>query len=298
MSDEIVSENSEVIEESQENLQDDAPQEVVEEIKEQKKMLKKLKLKFNGKELEEDLPFEIPEEYADYMTKQLQMAKLSQHKAQELSQFEKEVTAFLQDLKTNPRKALSNPAIGVDIKQLAAEILEEEIKQSQKTPEQIEKEKLEAELNSLRQEREKEKQEAEAAELERLTDLEFERYDNLISSAIESSDLPKSPYVVKKMTEYMIQAVEAGIDVQPNDIIPIIREEVLGDVKQLLKSMSPDMVEQFLGQEMLQALRKSRVSAVKKPPVPVRSAIKDIGQSSERKQPQLEKKTIKEFFGI
>jgi hypothetical protein len=303
MSDEIVSEqSSEVIEDSGEELQEEGLQtaeDIQEEIKEQKKMLRKLKLKFNGREVEEELPFEIPEEYADYMTKQLQMAKLSQHKSQELSQFEKEVTAFLQDLKTNPKKALSNPAIGIDVKQLAAEILEEEIAQAQKTPEQIERERLEAELHALREEREREKTELEQRELERLTDLEYERYDNLMSNAIENSDLPKTPYVVKKMTEYMIQAVDNNIDVEPADLVPIIREEIQADVRVMLQSMPPEMVEQFLGQEVINTLRKSRVASVKKAPVPVKSAVKDIGKAPAKKAEAPRKPvTIKDFFGV
>lgn len=269
------------------------------EAAQQKKMLKKLKLKFNGKETEEELPFEIPEEYADYMAKQLQMAKLSQHKAQELSAFEKEVSAFLQELRTNPKKALKNPAVGIDVKQLAAEILQEEFEQSQKTPEQIEKERLEAELQALKEEREREKEEMSRAELERLTEREFERYDNLLSSALETSDLPKSPYVVKKMTEYMIEAVENGYDVEPKDIVPLIREQMMGDVQELLRAMSPDMVEKLLGNDIISALRKNRVASAKKPPVPVKAAIKDVGKTSEpKKQEGPKKTTIKDFFGI
>ena len=301
MSDEIVGseaieEGSEIVEEGQEQ---ESVEQVQEEIQQQKKMLNKLKLKFNGKEVEETLPFEIPEEYAEYMTRQLQMAKLSQHKAQELSQFEREVGAFLQDLKTNPKKALSNPAIGIDVKQLAAEILEEEIRQSQKTPEQIEREKLEAELQALKSEREREKQELEARELERLTEAEFERYDNLMSQALETSNLPKSPYTVKKMTEYMIQAVENGIDVSPSDVIPLIQKEMESDVRELMRALPPEMVEQLLGQEIISSLRKNRVSAAKKPPVPVKAAAKDVGNKTVQKQAAAEqKKTIKEFFGI
>src|SRR5574343_489951 len=49
-----------------------------------KKTLKKLKIKFNGKEFDEELPFEISddEKSREYMTRQLQMSKLSQSKAQ------------------------------------------------------------------------------------------------------------------------------------------------------------------------------------------------------------------------
>lgn len=301
MSDEVndSSESAELQESSEQESQEGQEQQVeANPTAQEKKLLKKLKLKFNGREVEEDLPFEIPEEHAEYMTRQLQMARLSQHKSQEFSQLEREVGAFLQELKANPRKALANPSIGIDVKKLAAEILEDEIAQSQKTPEQIEKESLEAELQALKSEREKEKEELQRQELERLTEREFERYDNLMSSALETSNLPKSPYVVKKMTEYMIQAVENNIDIEPKDVIPLIQEEMHGDVRELLRALPPEMVEKLLGEEIITSLRKNRVAASKKPPVPVKSSLKDVGQRTEKKPVVEQPKTIKDFFGI
>jgi hypothetical protein len=288
--------SEEILDGSEEQSQE--PQEQAAPIAEQRKMLKKLKLKFNGREVEEELPFEIDEAHAEYMTRQLQMAKLSQHKSQEFSQFEKEVASFIHELRTNPKKALSNPAIGLDIKQFAAQILEDEIAQAQKSPEQIEREKLEAELQALKEEREKEKEELQRAELERLTEREFERYDNLMSSALESSSLPKSPYVVKKMTEYMIQAVENGIDVEPKDVIPLIQEEMQSDVRDLLRALPADVVEKLLGDEIITSLRKSRVAAAKKAPVPVKSGIKDVGRQPEKKEAPAKQTTIRDFFGV
>lgn len=295
----VVDDSQESVESSeQEQSLEGQPEQIAEQVAEQKKMLRKLKLKFNGKEIDEELPFDIPEEHAEYMARQLQMARLSQHKSQELSQFEREVAAFINDLRTNPKKALSNPSIGVDIKQFAAQILEEEIAQAQKSPEQIEREKLEAELQELKAEREREKEEAQRQELERLTEREFERYDSLMSSALETSSLPKSPYVVKKMTEYMIEAVENNIDVEPKDVIPLIQEEMQSDVRELLRALPPEMVEKLLGEEIITSLRKNRVAAAKKAPVPVKSSVKDVGRQTEKKQEAAKTQTIRDFFGI
>src|ERR1700740_338074 len=88
-------------ENQQQTAQNLTPQEV-------KKKLNSLKIKFNGKEVEEKLPFEIDEEHADYMRRQIQMAKLAQTKSQESAALERDIINFIQELKTNPRKALSN----------------------------------------------------------------------------------------------------------------------------------------------------------------------------------------------
>jgi hypothetical protein len=261
------------------------------------KKFKKLQLKFNGKDIEEDLDFEVDEKQRDWMVKQRQKAMLADHKSREYSQLESEVGAFIQELRKNPKKALSNPAIGLDIKELAASILQEEIERSQKSPEQLRAEEAELKLQELMEEREKEKQDSEARDLERLTEREYERYDNLMSSALESSDLPKSPYVVKKLTEYMIMAVENGIDVDPKDVIPLIRQEIHADISQMFGAMPAELIEQIMGKETLGKLKQHRKSAVAKPPVPVKSAIKDVAQSTEKKKEE-KKQTVRDFFGV
>jgi hypothetical protein len=261
------------------------------------KKIKKLKLKFNGKEIEEDLPFEIEEAHADWLVKQRQKAMLADHKANEYSNLERQIGAFLNELKANPKKVLRDPNINADLKALAAEILEEEIVRSQKTPEELRAEEAEAKLQELMSEREKEKQEAEAREFERLMEREYERYDTLMSSAIESSDLPQSPYVVKKMTEMMMLAVENNIDIDPKDIIPLIRDEIHADIQQMFGKMPAELIEQIIGKETLGKLKNHRKSSVK-PPVPVKAAVKDVAQSKEEKKESKEQQTIRGFFGI
>jgi hypothetical protein len=270
---------------------------------EAKKMLKSLKIKFNGREYEETLPFEIPddEESKEYMARQLQMSKLAQSKAQEYSQLEKEVRAFVEELRKNPKKALSNPTIGIDVKKLAAEIIEEEIENSQKSPEQLEKEKLEAELKALKEEREREKEERQQKELERLQEQEYERYDMLMSQALETSKLPKTPYVIKKMADYMLLGLQEGIDVTPQDVLPLVEQEMQNDLKEMFGVMPDEVIESIVGKDVINRIRKKNVAKVKAngqvPPTPIKNQLKDVQSEPEKKDSQ-KKISMKNFFGI
>ena len=98
-------------EQSVENLQDLAQNGTAAEQKAAKKMLKSLKLKVDGREIEEKLPFEIPddEETVEWMKRNLQMSKMGQKRAQEYSTLEKEVKTFIEELRKNPRKILADP---------------------------------------------------------------------------------------------------------------------------------------------------------------------------------------------
>jgi hypothetical protein len=294
---------SEEVPQENENLEgEEASEELAaeesKEIQKEIKRLKSLKIKYNGKEEDIDLPFEIEEDKADWMRKQLQMAKMGQSKAQEYSQLEKEVTAFIQELKKNPRKALANPSIGIDVKNLAKEILEEEIANSQKSPEQLEKERLEAKLKDLEDERKREQEEMREQRFQQAMEQAYDKYDNMMSSALNNTDLPKSPYVVKKMTDYMIMSVEAGEEPDMDVITNVVRDEMLGDVKEMFGAMPIEVLEQVLGSDIINKLRKSRVAKGKSAPVPMKSAVKDVGQGKQEVAKPAQKTSFKDFFGI
>jgi hypothetical protein len=267
---------------------------------EAKKTLRKLKIKFNNKEYEEELPFEIPDdpEVVEFMKNKLQMAKLAHQKAQEYSQLDREAREFIELLKTNPRAILEDPRIGIDLKKLAAEIVQEEIENAKKTPEQLEKERLEKELQALKEQYEREKMEAQKKEFERLQAQEFERYDREIQGALESAQLPKSPYIVKKIADYLYIGLQNGIDLSPKDVIPIVREEIEQEIKDYLNSLKEDEIEKVINKDLFDKYRKKQLAKAKnKPPIPLKSQIKDVGEKIEK--PKQEKpKTYKEIFGF
>lgn len=263
------------------------------------KYLNKLKLKVDGQEFEEELPFELPEDpqVLAYMTKQLQMAKMSQKRAQSYSDLEKNVNNFIEQLQKNPRKTLSDPRFGIDLKKIAAEMIEEEISNSKKSPEQLKAEQLEAELKELKESREAEKKNNEAKEFERLQRQEAERYDVLMTRALEKSDLPKSPYVVKKMADYMLLGLQNGIEVTPDEILPLVREEILEDVKSMFAVMPEDVVEGIIGKETIKKIRKKQVDAAKKAAAAgVRTQA--TGKTAPVQSNPAEKVNFKKFFGV
>ena len=264
--------------------------------------IRKLKLKVDGQELEEELPFDLDDnpEAVEYMTRQLQLSKAAQKRMAESSQLQKEVKYFLEELRKNPKKVLADPSIGIDVKQLAAQIIEEEIANAQKSPEQLEKERLENELKSLQEEREREREEAREKEFARLQEMEYERYDTLISKAIETSDLPKSPYVVKKIADYMLLGLNEGIDVSPEDVLPLVRDEIQNDLREMFAVMPDEVIEKIVGKDVFNRVRKKNVAKAKSAPQPVKSAIKDTGAASKASasSSDAQKKTFRDFFGV
>ena len=116
--------------------------------------LRSLRLKVDGREIDEDLPFEIPDdpEAIEYMKRHLQMSRMGTKRAQEYAQLEKEIRQLITEGTKNPRKLLKE--LSIDERELARQIIEQEIENAQKSPEQLEKERIEEELRALKEERE------------------------------------------------------------------------------------------------------------------------------------------------
>lgn len=272
------------------------------EKKEAKKAIRALKYKVDGEEIEEELPFDLPDDPAivKYLTEKLQLAKVSKKRIHEKGELSKQVGEFLSKLQKNPFEALSDPNLGIDVEKEMEKYLQHKIEQAKKSPEQIEKEKLQEELRKLKEEREAEKRALEEKERSLLEERAYQKYEADMTKALETSGLPKSPYTVKKVAEYLMEGVKAGLDVNVDDIIPLVKEEMSNDLREMFSVMPEELVESIVGKQTIDRIRKKNIQRVKKPtptPATVKAAVKDTGNDTKAESPKQEKKTFKQFFG-
>lgn len=290
------------ITETTQNQEASAPEESEEEIEEtasptptEKKRIKKLKLKVDGEEYEEELPFEIDEDQEEYVRKHLQLSKMSQKRAQSYKDMESKARTLVELLQKDPMAVLSDPSLGLDVKQVMADYIERQINEEAKTPEQREREKMESELKSLREEREKEREAAKSRDKEALEERELQRYDQLMSDALTgNADLPKTPYVVKKMAEHMLAMVKKGINATPQDVVAVVREEMQNDLKQMFAVLPEDVIENLVGKETINKLRKKSVAKGK---AANSSSTASAASNKPKEKTETQKsQTFKEFF--
>lgn len=262
------------------------------------KKLRELKLKVDGKEYTEKFDPEDDE----YMTRNLQMAKMGQKRAQELATLQKEARDFITNLRANPRAVLSDPNLGIDMKKIVAEMIEEEIANSKKSPDQIEKEQLQKELKKIKEETEKAKKDSEEREYQRIVQDNIQKYDQQIGDALEKSKLPSNGYTIKKMTDYMMLAVQNGLDIAPSDIAKLVQGDMKEELAALKSHLSDDELEEFLGADAYDRIRKKKLAKSKPaagtPPVPLKSAVKDTGTVSPKKAAEPKKIAMKDFFKL
>lgn len=290
-------ENTEETDLSPEDAELEAKEAAKEEVKSNKK---KYQLKVNNKMKDFEIDLSNDEEVKKY----LQRAEASDEKFQEAATLRKQVEHLVRELKSNPLAILQHPELGIDVKALAQQVLAQEFEEMALTPEQKKIKELEA---SLKQKEDKEKQheeeknQAERAkyEAEAMQDL-----DDQVTAALGGSNLPKSPYVVRRIADSMLAAMDMGFtDVTPEQVLPFVEEQILGEINRLFESAPDDMfdkvMENVVGKKHLDKYRKAKVAKTKAAPKTTTAAqVKDSGASAKSKEKPKEEpaKRFKDIF--
>ena len=261
---------------------------------EPKSSKKKYKIKVDKNEEE----FEFDPTNDEEVVKHLQMSRASQKRMSEAAELRKVALEFIDQLKKDPRKVLSDPTIGVDIKKLAQEIINDEIKELEKSPEQREKDKLLKEVEELKKQAKEKEDNFKKTEFARMQ-AEQEKYlESEISAALDVGGVPKTPKTVARMAEMMMIAIQNGIDLGPKDVVGLVKNNTMSEFKEIIGALSDDQLEDFLGKEVLGRLRKKNASKAKTA-IQTASQLKSIGQKTAKEQPVAEKKmTIKQLLGV
>lgn len=280
-------EGQETLEAAEETLAD--PKASKTEKKAAEKQIKKYSLKVDNQM--EDMELDLSNE--EEVKKHLQLSKVAQKRMQETAEYKKNMQKFFDVLKSDPLSILSDPNLGIDVKAMAEVIMNNEIENLKKSPEQREKEQLQKELEELRGKQKKEEETRKEAERTRMTEQAAQQLDTDISSALETSGLPKSPRTVKYMAEAMLLALDNNIDLSAKDIVPLIKKQTLSEFRELIGAMPEDALEDFIGKDTINKMRKRAVAKVKAPiDTP---QVKSTGQKGA---PVVEEKKIafKDFF--
>lgn len=274
------------------------PGDTKKEVQAKREAKRMYQLQINGKAKD----IEIDTDNDDEMRKYLQKAMAADEKFQEAAMTRKQAEQLVDMLRTNPMAILKHPELGLDIKQLATQILNEELEEMAKTPEQKKLEEMEQKLKSYEEEKKKLEEGKRQADMERIQAEAYQQLDDDITEALGRSDLPKSPYVIKRISDAMIEAVQLGyVDVRVQDIMPYVEQQITEEIQAMFQAKPADVMEKVIGKKNLDNYRKSKITKKAATPKAVETAasIKDTGGKEKKSEaPQKDsKKRFKDVFG-
>jgi hypothetical protein len=230
--------------------------------KEAQRLIKKYQLKVRGKTVEREI--DLGDD--DFIRNQLQLAEVSKQSMQESAELKKAYQKELERFRQNPWQVLEE--LGLNPDDLAESRIQQRIEEMKKSPEQLESEKIRAELHAAREEAKKLKEEKEHIEMQKLQEQAAVQIHDEIGKAISThKTLPNSPYVVKRVADSMLWAMNNGFeDVTADDVVALVDQEMRQEMSQLYDEMPEELLEQFIGKKNIERMRKKRVAQVKTAP--------------------------------
>lgn len=238
------------------------PEAAVKVQEEQRKALgkKRVPLKVNGRDMEYEVDLDNDEELAKY----LQKAMAADEKFQEAASIRKQMQQFVSALKSDPLSILSHPELGINIKDLAERVINNELEDLQKSPEQKRLEQLERELKDRDDKLKSVEEQKRTSELARLEEQAFQELDRDIDEALKTTSLPKSAYVMKRIADTLINANELGYtDVSVQEIMPYVEQMMEQELQEMFGRMPEEVIERLMGQN-LDRVRRSKIAKAKK----------------------------------
>jgi hypothetical protein len=253
-----------------------APGETVSET-----MARMYKVKVDGQEIEVD---------EEELKKGYSHSKAAEKRMQEASLSRKEAETVLRMFKESPRQAMQQ--LGLDVRKLAEEVIQDELRDAMLTPEQKELRKYKGELERYQTS----EKEARAQYEKQQQDAEMERYtetiQNEIVQTLNTAGLPRTEKTISRIAYYMQSALAAGFgNVTPDDVIEYVKKDYVTDIQSMVGGLSEEQIEAFLGADVLRKVAKSTVKTGMTRNVVSRSV-------NENKTSRTEKKPVspREYF--
>jgi len=196
-----------------------------------------------------------------------QLVRTANKRMEEVARSKNQIAKLLETIKGNPIEALMDPALGLSKEQIKS-VFENWYKS-----EFIDPEMLTPEQRKLKEYEQKEKaweaarKEKEQSEAQSRLALEQQHwageYEKQIMKGLETKALPKNASTVRAMAAYMQQAVNAGIEVPIETIADLVHNDKVTDAKSILGSMDGDQILKFVGEEIVNKIRKADLARLR-----------------------------------
>lgn len=211
------------------------------------------KRKFKLKD--EDGEYEVDE---DELQKGYQRARAANKKFEQAANVRKQVEGLVQALREQPAAILEKVLGDKSKVRETMEAYLRGIYEEEMLPEPDRKLKeVERREQALA---EKERQEAEAKETQAFEQAKaqaFERNAKLVTEILQAGDLPKTPFTVKRVAEYLVKAKQNGWKVTREDIAEMVKEDYQTEGKPKFDDMEGDKILDLIGETNVKKVQEA-----------------------------------------
>lgn len=229
-------------------------------------LLRKRKHKVKVNKEEQELDY-------DELKAGYQLKKHSHQQLQSAAELKKSLEGYLAEFKGNPvealRKLAAHPALGLDARKIATDLLAEELEAEQLSPEAREAKELKkriAEYEAKEAKAAKDREDRETAEYRKRMSNQIE---NEIVAAMEPSGLPPTEHTLRRVAYYMKEGLKRDINITAEAAVKLVREDYDKEHRDLIGRLPPEKLAEYLGEDVLGKVQGHLVSKFKaEPPAP------------------------------
>jgi hypothetical protein len=194
---------------------------------------------------------------------------VSSYKAQKTSdiatksarQQEKLVKEIAEMIQTNPWQLLERA--GYNPRELAEQYLTQAIEEEMLPESERELKKIRLEKEEIERQYKEELSKREKEQMDIAIQQAEQEITSQIIDAMESSNLPKTPEVIKRIANYMLLAEQKGIAVSPKQVLPLVEEDFRNLNAQILRGLDSNKRISYLGEDLLKQIRQDDLSRLK-----------------------------------
>ena len=223
---------------------------------------KKFKYNSDNQDFEEELD-------DTEITRRLSLAKAAHKRMSEAAMTKKQAENFINMLQTNPRAILENPQLGLNFRKLAEDYLAEQLQNEMMSPEQKAQKEMEKRLRAYEEQEKTAKQRIESEQQAKLEAHYAQSYEKTITEALQTGGIPKTASTVKRMAELMSKSLEHGLDLEPKQLVEMVREDYIRNLKEITGSADAETLLKLLGDDLTNKIRKYDLQKLKSNPNPV-----------------------------
>lgn len=232
----------------------------------------------DGEQVEEEVDFSDKEA----LKKRFQLGHAAQKRMAEAKAAKAKAYEIVKAFEDDPANILER--LGPKGMEAAEKFLMKKIQEQMKSPEEREYEMTKAELAKYK---EQEKLAKEAEEKQKISAQEAkyaQEFQATIISALDKSQLPKTPDLVKRMAFIMSKNLELGLDLSPDELAQEVRKDQQELIKSLSKDASVEQLLEMLGPDIANKIRKYDLEKLKLKRNPVLSPDKpEVFENTEKR---------------
>ncbi len=244
---------------------------------------KKYRIKVDGNE--EEMEIDLNDEQT--LIRHLQMSKAASKRMNEAAITRKQAEQFIHALKTDPLRVLSDPRVmgSEKFQAIAEEYLSKKLQEQMLSPEERKRMEMEDKLRKYEEQEKRTKEEAEQKQIQQLEEHYAQQYQKTIIEALQSTNLPKNAFTVKRMAELLQKNIQHGLDLEPHHLAQLVKEDYQRELVGLIGGSDAEQIISMFGDDLANKIRKHDLSKLKAKLAP-QSIEKDLSRNQSSQAPK------------